>query len=244
MSTESVIFEIEKIDDFLIGVFSLNAPQGNKMTISLLKKISKVILEEVLSRRIDGLIIQGKGRHFSSGANTEELIDCINQVQSFSQDGCDDCEMNYPDWFITCKSAFQAIRNLNIPVISKIKGFCIGSGMELASSAHVRLCAENSYLGYVESQFGLIPGAGGTIFLLDELSVSQALALVLEGKMYKANEALQVKLVDRVIEKHRLDEYAKSLILYLMQFGHQYAKEKRDEYLIDFEKERNANEAR
>ena len=57
-----------------IGYLTLCGAQGNKMTKDFLDEICGIFQKKIWKSRIQGLIIMGEGRHFSSGADVEQLI--------------------------------------------------------------------------------------------------------------------------------------------------------------------------
>jgi enoyl-CoA hydratase/carnithine racemase len=96
--------------------------------------------------------------------------------------------------------ACTALARLPVPVVAAINGFALGGGLELALAADLRVCAADSRLGFPEILLGLIPGAGGTQRLPRVVGDSRAKDLILTGRTIRADEALAMGLVDRVVE--------------------------------------------
>src|SRR5699024_4713676 len=162
-----------------VGMLTLKGPKGNQMTNNLINDLIEVFSEYVFPSDIHGLIIKGHGRHFSSGADVDELIDKVID-NSIIEGGK---VLSYPIWFIKNKSIFCGINKMKIPVITAVKGFCIGSGLELALSGHIRICAEGSIIGFPESTFGLLPGATGTYRAFEILGLGNEVTMVLDGQL-------------------------------------------------------------
>lgn len=83
--------------------------------------------------------------------------------------------------------------------MAAVTGYALGGGCELALCADFRIAADNAKLGQPEILLGLIPGAGGTQRLARLVGPSKAKDLVFTGRMVKADEALTLGLVDRVV---------------------------------------------
>ena len=85
------------------------------------------------------------------------------------------------------------------PVVAAITGYALGGGCELALCADVRFAAEDAVLGQPEILLGIIPGAGGTQRLSRLVGPSRAKDIIFTGRFVKADEALAIGLVDRVV---------------------------------------------
>jgi len=180
-----------------IGYLSLVDPPENRMDSVFFEEFGVVVNEIIPASAAIALIIFGTGRHFSSGAELEDLFRIIKQEKS--------------DALISNFEMFHALNQLKIPVIAAIKGVCIGSGLELALHCHFRLCAEDAILGLPESSFGLIPGLGGISKLVEFSGKAKAIELVLKGSHFNATDALKWTVVDEVYPKKIIVEKATQL---------------------------------
>ena len=97
------------------------------------------------------------------------------------------------------QSAVTAVARIPKPVVAAITGYALGGGCELALAADVRFAAEDAQLGQPEILLGIIPGAGGTQRLSRLVGPSRAKDLIFTGRFVKADEALAIGLVDRVV---------------------------------------------
>ena len=84
-------------------------------------------------------------------------------------------------------------------MVAAVNGYALGGGCELALCADVRFAAEDAVLGQPEILLGIIPGAGGTQRLTRLVGPSRAKDLIFTGRFVKADEALAIGLVDRVV---------------------------------------------
>jgi enoyl-CoA hydratase len=97
------------------------------------------------------------------------------------------------------------------PVIAAIIGFALGGGCELAMACTLRLAAETARLGQPEINLGIIPGYAGTQRLARLVGKGIALDLLLTGRQMKADEALRIGLVNRVVPAAELMNEARKL---------------------------------
>ena len=86
-------------------------------------------------------------------------------------------------------------------VIAAINGHALGGGCELALACDYRfMAAGKGRIGLPEATLGIVPGAGGTQRLPRLVGLSRAMDMLLRGTTMGPEEALEIGLVDRVIE--------------------------------------------
>jgi 2-oxoglutaroyl-CoA hydrolase len=98
------------------------------------------------------------------------------------------------------------------PVIARLEGYVLGIGLELALACDFRLAAEDVQLGLPEVTIGMIPGSGGTQRLARLIGLGRAKDMVMRGRRVRADEALALGLVSRVVPGPELDAAVKSLV--------------------------------
>ncbi|MDP3676623.1 MAG: enoyl-CoA hydratase-related protein [Novosphingobium sp.] len=97
------------------------------------------------------------------------------------------------------------------PVIGAMRGGIVAGGMELALACDLRVVAEDSTLGLLEVQRGLIPAAGGVARVSRQIASAMAAEVLLVGDTISAAEALRIGLVNRVVPADQVDTTARSL---------------------------------
>ncbi len=85
------------------------------------------------------------------------------------------------------------------PGVAASNGYALGGGCELALCADIRIAADDATLGQPEILLGIIPGAGGTQRLTRLVGPSRAKDIIFTGRFVKAEEALAIGLVDKVV---------------------------------------------
>ncbi|MEZ5513580.1 MAG: 3-hydroxyacyl-CoA dehydrogenase NAD-binding domain-containing protein [Steroidobacteraceae bacterium] len=124
----------------------------------------------------------------------------------------------------TPEEAYALIRNgqqvldhledLPCPSVALINGFALGGGLELALACKYRIALEGdrTSLGLPEVMLGIHPGFGGTVRTVRLIGVTAAMPMMLTGKPVRADKALRLGLVDRLVPPERLDDAARELI--------------------------------
>jgi len=188
-----------------IGHIIIDQPPSNMMTVEFFLELG--LLVERL-KNLDGLkaiVISGQGRHFSSGAQLDELLNLVN-----GENPRDNGEKvkNLPDFLEKNFESFLFFEKVNIPVISAIRGACLGSALEFALFTHYRFCGEDAVFGLPETTFNLLPGIGGISRVALLSGKSSTLELVLRGNTFSAEEALKLKIVDKILPRKKVVELA------------------------------------
>src|SRR5216684_2254512 len=182
--------ELTKRDD--CALLSLNRPEAlNALSFSILNEIAAAI-DEVATWKIRALVVTGAGeKAFCAGADIKELRGRSMMARKTG------AELG--------QAAFAKIERLPFPSVAAINGFAFGGGLELALACTFRVAIRNAKLGLPEIKLGLIPGYGGTQRLPRLIGESRALEMILTGRTVMAEEALQIGLVNRLVDGDLLE---------------------------------------
>ncbi len=175
-----------------ITYLTLNRPSVlNALNRSLLLEIKDELEKIKEDPDVQAVVISGAGdRAFSAGADIEYLNRASPlQVRELAR---------------LAVSVTRLIENLGKISIALINGFALGGGLELAESCMMRVAVSSAKLGHPEVRIGAVAGWGGTTRLPRLIGKSRAVELLLTGKMIDAGEALQLGLVNRVVEPEHL----------------------------------------
>jgi enoyl-CoA hydratase/carnithine racemase len=185
-----------------IAFCTLANPPKNEMDFRFFREFERMCRDVFPTLAVTGMIVRGRGRHFSSGADLEELRSQYRQGKAPS-----------PPAILSANIAsFTSISELPYPVVAAINGCCLGAGLELALACHYRVAANRAVFALPETTFGLMPGCGGTVRLTTLLGRSKAIEMILTGAMIPSEEALACGLVDACVEKDRLIGAAEAII--------------------------------
>lgn len=149
---------------------------------------------------LKGLIIYGEGRHFSIGANIEIMKSLKNNVSEL------ELELNKG------KEILNYIEHLPIITVAAISGACFGAGFEISLSCQYRICTKNSMFSFPEAGLGLMPGLGGTIRLPRLIGKNKARRIILSTEVVSCEEAYDLGIVDKIVNKGESFQEAVKLI--------------------------------
>ena len=91
-----------------------------------------------------------------------------------------------------------------VPVIAAVNGYALGGGCELALACDIRIASDNAVFGQPEVGLGITAGFGGTQRLPRIIGVGKAKELLFTGDRIKANEALDIGLVNALVPLEEL----------------------------------------
>jgi len=177
-----------------IGLLQINNPPQNYLERPDFVELDE--LKKFVGTGIKTLIIFGSGRHFSAGANLDFIEEQIKEANVFRE------KMEKGNHLL------NYLDELEIPVIAAISGVCFGAGIEIALACDIRICEQNALFAFPETNHELFPGLGGTRRLLELTGKSTALELVLNGDMINAKKAMELRIVDEVVEKKQALNYS------------------------------------
>lgn len=187
MEFKNIILE----QDQNIAVIKLNRPKAlNALNSETLKEINDAIEIIEKDESIYTVIITGEGKAFVAGADISEMKD-LNSIQG-------------REFGILGNKVFRRIETLRKPVIAAVNGFALGGGCELSMACDIRIASVKAKFGQPESGLGITPGFGGTQRLARLVGEGVAKELIFTCDIIKADEALRIGLVNKVVEPEEL----------------------------------------
>jgi len=168
-----------------VGTIRIDRPKMNALNVQVQEEIRAAATEAAERDDVKAVIVYGGERVFAAGADIKEMAD-----------------MSYTDMVARSgglQSSFSAVARIPKPVVAAVTGYALGGGCELALCADIRIAADDATLGQPEILLGIIPGAGGTQRLSRLVGPSKAKDIIFTGRFVKADEALAIGMVDKVV---------------------------------------------
>ena len=149
------------LDDGILGVelHSILKPDFNPLDGSIVSTLESAV-RWVSDNNYKGIVISGDGPNFSAGANLNLIL---NAAYRKEWDLIDKMTK-------TMQDTFQSLRFAPFPVVAAPFGFVLGGGYEICGSCDRIVASAESYIGLVEVGMGIIPGAGGNLRMLSNVS--------------------------------------------------------------------------
>jgi len=167
-----------------IGVISIDNPPVNALSQAVRQGIMDA-LDEAEQDASEALVIICEGRTFIAGADISEFGKPLQDP-----------------WLPAVVNRIEAADK---PVVAAIHGTALGGGFEVALGAHYRCAVPSAKVGLPEVKLGLLPGAGGTQRTPRLAGVEAALNLMTSGTPIAAAQAVEIGLVDRIVEGDLLE---------------------------------------
>lgn len=182
-----------------IATVIINRPKAlNALNSETLKDIDAVLENLENDKDVYAVILTGAGdKAFVAGADISEMKD-LNEEQG-------------REFGILGNKVFRRLENLDKPVIAAIPGFALGGGCELAMACDIRIASEKAKFGQPEAGLGITPGFGGTQRLPRIVGEGKAKELIYTCDIIKADEALRIGLVNKVVAPENLMEEAMAM---------------------------------
>src|SRR5271154_1932866 len=178
----SELVQLSKVGD--VAVITINNPPVNALSPGVPEGIEKVIAEIEKDASVKAAVLIGGGRTFIAGADINMF------VQMTSGKG----------GRINLLPTLLKIEDCSKPVVVAIHGNALGGGLEVAQACHYRVASPDAKVGQPEVNLGIMPGAGGTQRLPRLAGIAKAVEMCTLGKSIKAAEAVEVGIIDRLIE--------------------------------------------
>jgi enoyl-CoA hydratase/carnithine racemase len=174
---------------------TLDNPPANSYDLGVMRKFAGDVDEAIASGARVVIVDSASEKFFSAGADVKKFLD-----------GDVDANMAM---IRTSQAAFRRMAGAEQVFIAHIAGHALGGGLEIALACDIRLAAPGGYkLGTPEVTLGLLPGNGGTQRLPRLIGASRALELLLTGRTFGPEEAVQWGLVAALMEADAVQEYA------------------------------------
>ena len=187
-----------------LAIVTINRPKAlNALNSDTLKDLDVVRDDLEKDNNIYCVILTGSGeKAFVAGADISEMKDLSEEEgRNFGLLG---------------NKVFRRLEKLDKPVIAAISGFALGGGCELAMACDIRIASEKAKFAQPEAGLGITPGFGGTQRLPRLVGEGKAKELIYTCATIKADEALSIGLVNKVVPLESLMDEAKAMASLIM----------------------------
>jgi len=191
---------MKHLDDLALNNTKISVDEDGIATLTLDRAAKRNALNaETVDELIDiftvvprsgvrAVVLRAEGTHFCAG------LDLVEHHQE---------DRRPEDFMHLClrwHEAFNKMEYGGVPIIAALKGAVVGGGLELASSAHIRVADASTYFALPEGQRGLFTGGGATIRVADLVGKDRMIDMMLTGRVYQGDEAISLGLAQYLVE--------------------------------------------
>ncbi len=171
-----------------IGIITMVDPPANTYTHEMMRELDGAILEARFDESVYVIMLRGAGeKFFSAGAN----IAMLQKADPYFK-------------YYFCLHANETLNRLEQTpklVIGALNGHTVGGGLEIALACDMRVAKkEGGKIGLPEVTLGVLPGTGGTQRLGRMLGRSKAIELMVTGRTFDFEEALELGIINHILE--------------------------------------------
>lgn len=209
---EQNFIKVSVVDN--VAILELDDPSANTLTFHLLEELEARFLLLESDPEIKGIVLTGNGdKFFSGGVNIGMLLTAGEKHNSH--------------FILYAAEVLEYIESSPLPVVAAINGNITGGGLELALISDYRIAVSGTYnIGFPEVRLGVIPGMGGTQRLSRLVGAQRALEMISQGVFVGPDSALEIGLVDQVVDA---ENYKTKAVALAVEFINQHpAEEKND----------------
>jgi enoyl-CoA hydratase/carnithine racemase len=168
---------------------TLNRPEKlNALTRAMWRELGQTVAALGADPSVRCIVLRGAGeRAFSPGNDIAEFAtDRSNKAQAI-------------DYGADMHRCAQQLADCPVPLVAQIHGICVGGGLEIAALCDLRICGESSRFGAPIKNLGLVMAYAEMAPLVRLVGPAVALEILLEGRIFDAQEAKGKGLVTRVV---------------------------------------------
>jgi len=188
-----------------LATLTLNRPdQRNAISPEMIEEFLGAF-DEVESGPAGVVLLTGAGKGFCSGMD----LDALRAISAQSSEQSLESSRRMAQMF-------RRIYNFPKPLLAAVNGPAIAGGCGIATLCDFTLAVPEAKFGYTEVRIGFVP-AIVSVFLIRQIGEKRARDLLLTGRLFSAEEASQLGLVNEVVPPHKLLERARELAGQLLE---------------------------
>ena len=197
--------EVKLIIENHIAWVTLNRPESsNAFTLTMIEELCQSLRSLDEDQNIRVIVFKGEGKNFCAGGDIKAME---NQKEMFAGES-NELRRRYE---YGIQQIPITMERLQTPTIAMVNGAAIGAGCDFACMSDIRIGHEKTKMGETFSKLALVPGDGGTYFLPRVVGYTKAMEMFLTGKIYSAEECLDMGLLNKLVPLNNIESETKIL---------------------------------
>ena len=198
--------KFEKNDNIAYVLF--NRPEiHNAFNSTVISEMSDVFYQIAKGDALRAVVLTGEGKSFCAGAD-------LNWMRAVKEQGYES-NLNESN---SLADLFYQIYTCKLPVIGRINGAAIGGGTGFVALCDIAIAAKSAVFSFSEVKIGLVPACIGP-YVIKKMGEGKARELFITGERMTAERALQVGLVNKVVDDEMLDTSVRELLDSILSSG-------------------------
>lgn len=190
---------------FVAWVLVNNPDKKNALPVEGRALLAKTMTDLSVEPDLRCVVLTGVQGNFLGGAHVGQMADFPDHVIA---------EMGSK----TTHHACDSIRRVPVPVIARIEGYCLGAGMEIATSCDMRVSSTTAKYGMPEVKYG-VPSGMEACLIPRLTGWGKAMELVYTGEMISAEEAYHFNYVEKLVAPEELDAQTERWVKAICEAG-------------------------
>jgi enoyl-CoA hydratase len=190
---------------FVAWVLVNNETKKNALPVEGRALLAKTMNDLATEPELRCVVLTGIKDNFIGGANIGQMADFPDHVIA---------EMGSK----TTHHACDSIRRVPVPVIARIEGYCLGAGMEIATSCDMRIASTTAKFGMPEVKYG-VPSGMEACLIPRLTGWGKAMELIFTGEMIDAAEAYHFHYVEKLVAPEELDAQTERWVKAICEAG-------------------------
>lgn len=189
---------IDVTRDGAVAIVRFDRPAKlNALTLAMYDDLGRAFADIGADDRVNAVVLAGAGdRAFCVGADLTESIPALASGQ-FDISHWDPAHLKPPGFYK--------------PIVSAVRGLCMGGGFEIMLATDLRIAAEDAVFQFPEVSHGFVPAGGALVRLTRQIPYVHAMELMLTGRPFSAAELLQRGLINQVVPSAEVEATALAL---------------------------------
>jgi enoyl-CoA hydratase len=189
---------IEVARDGAVAIIRLARPEKlNALTLAMYEDLGRAFADVARDDGVHAVVLTGAGdRAFCVGADLNESIPALSSGR-FDISAWDPAHLKTGGFYK--------------PVISAVRGLCIGGGFELMLATDLRIAAEDAVFQFPEVNHGFVPAGGTLVRLTRQIAFAHAMEMLLTGRRFSAAELRERGVLNQVVARDQVEPVAMAL---------------------------------
>jgi enoyl-CoA hydratase len=167
----------------------------NAISTDLLDELNLALEGIEADESVRVVVLTGTGRAFCAGADLKALANAAGEIDPSQVVG----------FVAYAGRTIERLAALGQPVIAGVNGLALAGGLELLLASDIVVASSTARIGDAHSNYGLIPGAGGSVRLSRVVGTNMAKYLAFTGDHFPPSSPVLAGLVGEIVDPEQLD---------------------------------------